>query len=84
MDDILLEPMFPGLTLNSASKESLVSLTLTDALTIDKGTILAKELISTDPDNDLKLGSDNKLMVATDELKTSFEYAASVSTFWSI
>lgn len=62
MDDILLEPMFPGLTLNSASKESLVSLTLTDALTIDKGTILAKELISTDPDNDLKLGSDNKLL----------------------
>lgn len=84
MDDILLEPMFPGLTLNSASKESLVWLTLTDALTIDKGTILAKELISTDPDNDLKLGGDNKLMVATDELKTSFEYAASVSTFWSI
>ena len=62
MDDILLEPMFPGLTLNSASKESLVSLTLTDALTIDKGTILAKELISTDPHNDLKLGSDNKLV----------------------
>ena len=84
MDDILLEPIFPGLTLNSASKESLVSLTLTDALTIDKGTILAKELISTDPNNDLKLGSDNKLMVATDELNTSFEYASSVSTFWSI
>ena len=62
MDDILLEPMFPGLTLNSASKESLVSLTLTDALTIDKGTILAKDLISTDPHNDLKLGSDNKLV----------------------
>ena len=63
MDDILLEPMFPGLTLNSASKESLVSLTLTDALTIDKGTILAKELISTDPNNDLELGSDNKLYI---------------------
>ena len=62
MDDILLEPMFPGLTLNSASKESLVSLTLTDVLTIDKGTILAKELISADPNNDLKLGSDNKLV----------------------
>lgn len=84
MNDILLEPIFPGLTLNSASKESLVSLTLTDALTIDKGTILAKELISTDPNNDLKLGSDNKLMVATDELNTSFNYATSVDTFWSI
>ena len=84
MNDILLEPIFPGLTLNSASKESLVSLTLTDALTIDKGTILAKELISTDPNNDLKLGSDNKLMVATDELNTSFNYASSVAAFWSI
>ena len=62
MDDILLEPMFPGLTLNSASKESLVALTLTDVLTIDTGTILAKDLISTDPNNDLKLGSDNKLL----------------------
>ena len=62
MDDILLEPMFPGLTLNSASKESLVSLTLTDALTIDTGTIFAKDLISSDPNNDLKLGSDHKLV----------------------
>ena len=63
MDDILLEPMFPGLALNSASKESLVSLTLTDALTIDTGTILAKDLISADPNNDLELGSDNKLYI---------------------
>lgn len=62
MDDILLEPMFPGLTLNSASKESLVALTLTDVLTIDTGTILATDLISNDNPNDLKLGSDNKLL----------------------
>ena len=40
--------------------------------------------ISTDPNNDLKLGSDNKLFIATDELKTSFEYASSVTVFWSI
>ena len=40
--------------------------------------------ISADPNNDLKLGSDNKLIVATDELNTSFNYASSVSTFWSI
>lgn len=44
----------------------------------------AKDMISTDPNNDLKLGSDNKLMVATDELNTSFEYAASIAAFWSI
>ena len=63
MDDILLEPMFPGLTLHSASKESLVSLTLTNVLPINAGNIVAKDLISTDPDNDLKLGSDDKLFV---------------------
>ena len=40
--------------------------------------------ISTDPNNDLKLGSDGKLKVVTDELNTSFDYASSVSTFWSI
>lgn len=44
----------------------------------------ASDMISTDPNNDLKLGSDNKLMVATDELNTSFEYAASIAAFWSI
>lgn len=74
MDDILLEPMFPGLTLNSASKESLVALTLTDALTIDKGTILAKNLISTDPNNDLKLGSDNKLYIHTQTTLTQSDW----------
>ena len=40
--------------------------------------------ISTDPNNDLKLGSDNKLFIAADELNTSFEYASSVTAFWSI
>ena len=74
MDDILLEPMFPGLTLNSASKESLVSLTLTDALTIDTGTILTKDLISTDPNNDLKLGSDNKLYIHTQTTLTQSDW----------
>lgn len=74
MDDILLEPMFPGLTLNSASKESLVSLTLTDVLTIDKGTILAEDLISTDPNNDLKLGSDNKLYIHTQTTLTQSDW----------
>lgn len=74
MDDILLEPMFPGLTLNSASKESLVALTLTDTLTIDKGTILAKNLISTDPNNDLKLGSDNKLYIHTQTTLTQSDW----------
>lgn len=41
-------------------------------------------LISGDNGNELTVGSDNKLLLETDKLKTSFEYASSVSTFWSI
>ena len=62
MDDILLEPMFEYLTLSSSGKNSSVVLTLTDALAINAGTVIAKDLISSDPNNDLKLGSDNKLV----------------------
>lgn len=29
-------------------------------------------------------GDDNKLLLETDKLQTSFNYASSVSTFWSI
>ena len=61
MDDILLEPMFEYLTLSSSGKNSSVVLTLTDALAVNAGTVIAKDLISSDPNNDLKLGSDNKL-----------------------
>lgn len=64
--------------------DSMQSATLNVANVVNTGINNAKDLISADTDNDLKLGSDNKLKVATDELKTSFEYAASVSTFWSI
>ena len=62
MDDILLEPMFEGLTRSSSGKNSSVVLTLTDALAVNAGTVIAKDLISSDPNNDLKLGSDNKLV----------------------
>ena len=62
MDDILLEPMFEDLTISSSGKNSSVVLTLTDALAVNAGTVITKDLISTDPNNDLKLGSDNKLV----------------------
>ena len=62
MDDILLEPMFEDLTLSSSGKNSSVVLTLTDALAVNAGTVIAKDLISADANNDLKLGSDNKLL----------------------
>jgi hypothetical protein len=41
-------------------------------------------LISGDIGNELTVSSDNKLSLETDKLQTSFEYATSVSTFWSI
>lgn len=41
-------------------------------------------LISSDINNELTVGSDNKLSLETDKLNTSFEYAASVTAFWSI
>lgn len=41
-------------------------------------------LISGDNGNELTVGSDNKLSLETDKLQTSFNYASSVSTFWSI
>ena len=41
-------------------------------------------LISSDISNELTVGSDNKLLLETDKLQTSFNYASSVSTFWSI
>ena len=41
-------------------------------------------LISDDDNNELTVGSDNKLSLETDKLQTSFNYASSVSTFWSI
>ena len=41
-------------------------------------------LISGGGGNELTVGSDNKLLLETDKLQTSFNYASSVSTFWSI
>ena len=41
-------------------------------------------LISDDDNNELTVGSDNKLSLETDKLKTHFNYATSVDTFWSI
>ena len=43
-----------------------------------------RALISDDDNNELTVGSDNKLSLETDKLKTHFNYASSVSTFWSI
>ena len=77
MDDILLEPMFEYLTLSSSGKNSSVVLTLTDALAVNAGTVIAKDLISSDPNNDLKLGSDNKLVSQPNDINFLAYYTLS-------
>ena len=77
MDDILLEPMFEYLTLSSSGKNSSVVLTLTDALAVNAGTVIAKDLISNDPNNDLKLGSDNKLVSQPNDINFLAYYTLS-------
>lgn len=82
MAKLIVNVKYNNVAINAFDSEQ--SATLNVANVVNTGINNAKDLISADPNNDLELGSDNKLMVATDELKTSFEYAASVSTFWSI
>ena len=82
MAKLIVKVKYKNVAINAF--DSAQSATLNVANVVNTGINNAKDLISADPNNDLELGSDNKLKVATDELKTSFEYAASVSTFWSI
>ena len=45
----------------------------------------SSDKISTDPNNALEVGSDNKLYVNNaDKLSTNYNYADSVTTMWSI
>ena len=83
MAKLTLVPKYPNINTNVSVKSKSIVLNLIDSIKITDVTV-SEDLISTDPDNDLKYGSDGKLKVTTDELNTSFEYAASVSTFWSI
>jgi hypothetical protein len=82
MAKLIISVKYQDVAINDVGKQQSVSLNVLN--TVNLGANNAKDLISNHPDNDLKLGSDNKLKVTTDELKTSFEYAASVQTFWSI
>jgi hypothetical protein len=82
MAKLIINVKYQDVAINDVGKQQSVSLNVANV--VNTGINNAKDLISNHPDNDLKLGSDNKLIVATDELNTSFEYAASVAAFWSI
>lgn len=82
MAKLIINVKYQDVAINDVVKQKSVSLNVLNAVNL--GVNNPNDLLSKDPNNDLKIGSDNKLKVATDELNTSFEYATSVDTFWSI
>lgn len=84
MDKVTVQVNAPDVINITSDAGDKITLSSTAMIVLSEISAKASELISGDPDNDLKYGSDDKLKIVTDELKTSFEYAASVQTFWSI
>ena len=84
MDKVTVQVNAPDVINITSDAGDKITLSSTAMIVLSEISAKASELISGDPDNDLKYGSDDKLKIVTDELNTSFEYAASVSTFWSI
>ncbi|MCK6159406.1 hypothetical protein KZX29_11520 [Moraxella osloensis] len=84
MDKVTVQVNAPDVINITSDAGDKITLSSTAMIVLPEVSGDTSDLISSDPDNDLKYGSDNKLLVATDELNTSFEYAASVTAFWSI
>lgn len=82
MAKINVKEIRSGVRLNTSKPLDMATISIANFVPVSNTEAFL--LISQDTSNDLKLGSDNKLMVATDELNTSFNYATSVDTFWSI
>ena len=72
---------YDDVKLNSTAKIQSAVLNIDNIIS---ATSKPSALISSDDNNELTVGSDNKPSLETDKLQTSFEYATSVSTFWSI
>ena len=71
---------YDDLGVNTALDKQLAVLQI-QTLTVGGGSLS----ISTDPNNALEVGSDNKLYVNNaDKLSTNYNYANSVTTMWSI
>ena len=81
MPNLKVIVQYDDVNLNSIANVQKAVLTVDNIIS---ATSNPSALISGDNGNELTVGSDNKLLLETDKLKTSFEYAQSVSTFWSI
>ena len=81
MPNLRVVVQYDDVKLNSTAKIQTAILNIDNIIS---ATSEPSALISSDIGNELIVGSDNKLSLETDKLQTSFEYASSVSTFWSI
>ena len=81
MPNLKVVVQYDDVKLNSIAKIQTAILNVDNIISV---TTNPPTLISGDIGNELTVGSDNKLLLETDKLQTSFNYASSVSTFWSI
>ena len=81
MPNLKVVVQYDDVKLNSIAKIQTAILNVDNIIS---ATTNPHTLISGDIGNELTVGSDNKLLLETDKLQTSFNYASSVSTFWSI
>ena len=81
MPNLKVVVQYDDVKLNSIAK---IQTTILNVDNIISSTTNPSALISSDIGNELTVGSDNKLLLETNKLQTSFNYASSVSTFWSI
>ena len=72
---------YDDVKINSTNKTQVAFLNVDNVIS---ATSNPSALISSDDNNELTVGSDNKLLLETDKLQTSFNYASSVNIFWSI
>ena len=81
MPNLKVVVQYDDVKLNSIAKIQTAILNVDNIIS---ATSNPSALISSDSGNELTVGSDKKLLLETDKLQTSFNYASSVSTFWSI
>lgn len=81
MPNLRVVVQYDDVKLNSTAKIQTAILNVDNIIS---ATNKPSALISSDIGNELTVGSDGLLSLETDKLQTSFNYASSVSTFWSI
>ena len=77
MSNLKVIVQYDDVKLNSTAKVQKAVLNVDNIISASSN---PSALISGDNGNELTVGSDNKLLLETDKLQTSFNYASSVST----